>query len=167
MAFQFAYSLDGDGTNVVKDYSLDTPANYGTGGMKRGDLVFLSSGLVRKATAATASGTGLGVAEGGEFLGLAAGGTYAAVDSSFIASSINKTKNPNGVVKVRADKTGCVYKAPLKTGQTATNANIGVAYGIFVDANNDQQVDTTNVSATLVKVIDYTPDGKYVFVQLT
>lgn len=172
MAFTFAYSLDGDGNNVVKDYSLDTLTNYqngtGTNGVKRGDLVFLNAGLVRRAGAATTSGTGLGVLEGGEFTGLVAQGQpYAAVNSSFTASSINTTKNPNGVGKVRADKTSCVYKVPAKSGQTLANANIGVAYGIAVDATGDQTIDTTNTTATLCKVIDYTPDGKYAFVQLT
>jgi hypothetical protein len=168
MAFQFAYDITGDATSVVKDFSLDTAGNYGAGGMKKGDLVTQVSGLVRKATAATTSGTALGVAEGGEFLGLvAAGQPYAATNSSFTASAINTTKNPNGVVKVRNSKATSVFKAPLKAGQTAANANLSVSYGIFVDANNDQQVDLTNTTATLVKVLDYTPDGKYVFVTLT
>lgn len=168
MAFQFAYDLTGDGTSIVKDFSLDTLANYGTGGAKKGDLVYLNAGLVRKATAATASGTSLGILEGQEFLGLVAQGQpYAATNSSFIASAIDTTKNPNGVGKVRNNKATSVFKAPLKAGQTATNANVGTAYGIFVDGNNDQQVDTTNTTATLVKVLDYTPDGKYVFVTLT
>lgn len=168
MAFTFAYDLTGDGTSVVKDFSLDTVANYGTGGVKKGDLVFQNAGLLRKATAATASGTSLGVLEGQEFTGLIAQGQpYAATNSSFTASAINTTKNPNGVGKVRNNKATSVFKAPVKSGQTAANANLSVAYGLFVDANNDQQVDLTNTTATLVKVLDYTPDGKYVFVTLT
>jgi hypothetical protein len=168
MAFQFAYDLTGDGTSVSKDFSLDTAGNYGTGGLKKGDLVTQVSGLVRRATAATASGTSLGVAEGGEFIGLIAQGQpYAAVNSSFTASAINTTKNPNGVVKVRNNKATSVFKAPVKAGQTAANVNLAVSYGIFVDANNDQQVDLTNTTATLAKVLDYTPDGKYVFITLT
>ena len=168
MAFQFAYSLDGDGANVVKDYALDTAGTYGTGGMKKGDLVYLNLGLVRKVQAATAANSSIGVVEGGEFTGLVAQGQpYAAVNSSFIASAINTTKNPNGVTKVRADKTAAVYKVPVKTTQTATNANIGVAYGIYLDANNDQSVDLTVTATAQCKVLDYTPDGKYVFVTLT
>lgn len=168
MAFQFAYDLTGDGTSVVKDFSLDTLANYGTGGLKKGDLVTQVSGLIRKAVAATASGTSLGVAEGGEFTGLVAQGQpFAAANASFIASATNATKNPNGIAKVRNNKATSVFKAPVKAGQTASNANLSVAYGIFVDANQDQQVDLTNTTTTLVKILDYTPDGKYVFVTLT
>lgn len=168
MAFQFAYDLTGDGTSIVKDFPLDTVANYGTGGMKKGDLVFLNAGLARKVTAATASGTSVGVVEGGEFLGLVEQGQpYAAVNSSFTASAVNTTKNPNGVTKVRNSKATSVFKVPVKSGQTAANANINVAYGVFVDPNNDQQVDLTNTTATHCKVLDYTPDGKFVFVQLT
>jgi hypothetical protein len=50
----------------IKDYAFDTVANYkvtagaGTNDMKKGDLVFLSSGLVRRAVAATATGTSFG-----------------------------------------------------------------------------------------------------------
>ena len=168
MAFQFAYDLTGDGTSVVKDFPLDTAGNYGTGGAKKGDLVYQNAALLLKAGAATASGTSLGVLEGQEFLGLIAQGQpYAAVNSSFTASAINTTKNPNGVGKVRNNKATSVFKAPVKSGQTAANANLSVAYGLFVDANNDQQVDLTNTTATLVKVLDFTPDGKYVFVTLT
>lgn len=166
MAFQFAYSLDGDGASVSKDMPLDTLANYGTGGVKRGDLVFQSAGLLRKVQVATASGSAVGVLEGQEFTGMG-GGIYAAVNSSFTASAINTTKNPNGVGKVRNNKSDSVFKVPVKTGQTAANANLGIAYGIFIDANNDQQVDLTNTTNTFCKVLDYTPDGKYVFVQLT
>lgn len=171
MAFVYAYSLDGDGTNVVKDYSLDTVSNYqngtGTNGVTKGDLVFLSGGLLRRAAVATVSGTAIGVLEGQEFIGLVAQGQpYAATNSSFTASSIDTTKNPNGVGKVRVDKSSIVFRVPLKSGQTAANSNIGVAYGISVDASGDQTVDTTNTTTTHVKVIDYTKDGKSVFVQL-
>lgn len=170
MAFQFAYDLTGDATSVVKDFPLDTLANYGTGGQKKGDLVTQVAGLVRKATAATTSGTAIGASEGGEFTGLvAAGQPYAPTNANagFNPNAINSAKNPNGVVKVRNNKATSVFKAPVKVGQTAANANLNVAYGIFVDANQDQQVDLTNTTATLVKVLDYTPDGKYVFVTLT
>jgi hypothetical protein len=167
MAFQFAYDLTGDGTSVVKDFPLDTAGNYGTGGVKRGDLVFQNAGLLRKTLAATATGTSIGVLEGQEFTGLVAQGQpYAAVNSSFIASSINTTKNPNGVGKVRNGKATSVFKVPVKSGQTAANANIGVAYNIFVDANNDQQADLSLTTVPHVKVVDYTPDGKYVFVTI-
>jgi hypothetical protein len=90
MAFQFAYTLDGEAASPVKDYALDTAGNYGTGGVKKGDLVFLNAGLVRKVQAATPANSGLGVIEGQEFLGLVAPGQpYAATNTSFTAQAIN------------------------------------------------------------------------------
>lgn len=170
MAFQFAYSLIGDGTTVVKDYPLDTAGNYGTGGVKKGDLVFLSSGLLRKTLAATATGTSLGVLEGQEFLGLVAQGQpYAATNASLIANAVDTTKNPNGVGKVRPDKATSVYKVPVRQAgakQTADNTDIGKALNIILDGNNDQQVDLNLTTVPHVKVVDYTPDGKYVFVTI-
>jgi hypothetical protein len=167
MAFQYAYSLAGDSTSVIKDYPLDTTANYGTGGAKKGDLVFLSGGKLRRVLAATATGTSLGLLEGQEFTGLVAQGQpYAAANASFVANAVDATKNPNGVGKVRSDKAMGVYKVPVKAGQTAAPANIGVSYNIFVDANNDQQADLSLTTVPHVKVIDYTPDGKFVFVTL-
>ena len=169
MAFQFAYTLDGEAASPVKDFALDTAGNYGTGGVKKGDLVFLSGGLVRKVQAATVANSGLGVIEGQEFLGLVAPGQpYAATNTSFTAQAINTTKNPNGVGKVRADKSSVVYKVPVKSGQTAATANVGTAYGIAVDATTqDQSVDLTVTATAQAKVIDYTTDGKFVYVTLT
>jgi hypothetical protein len=50
MAFQYAYALDGSSTSNIKDYALDTAANYksgaGTNDLKKGDLVVLAAGLV-------------------------------------------------------------------------------------------------------------------------
>jgi uncharacterized membrane protein len=168
MAFQFAYTLDGEAASPVKDFALDSAANYGTGGVKKGDLVFLSGGLVRKVQAATVANSGLGVIEGQEFVGLVAPGQpYAATNTSFTAQAINTTKNPNGVGKVRADKSSVVYKVPVKSGQTAATANVGTAYGIALDGNNDQSVDLTVTATAQAKVIDYTTDGKFVYVTLT
>jgi hypothetical protein len=168
MAFMFAYTLNGDGAGVLKDYPLDTTANYktgaGTNDLKKGDLVFLSSGLLRRATAATATGLGIGVIEGGEFTGLA-GAPYTAVNASQTAQVINTSKNPNGVGKVRSDKTASVYKIPVNSG-VATNANIGLSYQIILDAAGDQKADLTLTTIPVVKVMDYTPDGKFVFVTL-
>jgi uncharacterized membrane protein len=168
MAFQFAYTLDGEAASPVKDFALDSAANYGTGGVKKGDLVFLSGGLVRKVQAATVANSGLGVIEGQEFVGLVAPGQpYAATNTSFTSQAINTTKNPNGVGKVRADKSSVVYKVPVKSGQTAATANVGTAYGIALDGNNDQSVDLTVTATAQAKVIDYTTDGKFVYVTLT
>lgn len=173
MAFQYAYSLDGVANSTVKDYPLDTTANYktgaGTNDMKKGDLVFLSAGLLRRAIATTATGTSLGIVEGGEFLGLAtAGTTYAAAKAGFIDSASDVSRNPNGVGKVRIDKAD-VYRVPVKQAgavQTATNAHLGVTYNIILDALGDQQVDLNLSTVPTVRVIDRSNDGKTVFVTL-
>lgn len=168
MAFEFAYSLNGNLASLVKDLPLDTLTNYqngtGTNGVKRGDLVFLNNGLVRRTGATT--GQAVGVVQGKEFMGLVAQGQeYAATNSSFTAEALNTTKYPNGVVKVSMDH-DAVYRVPVKSSQTATNANIGKSYGIAVDAKGDQTVDLTNTTQTVVKVIDISKDGKTVFVKL-
>jgi hypothetical protein len=169
MAFVFAYTLQGDGADVVTDKPLDTATNYknavGTNGVTKGDLVHLASGLLVRSKNVTTPPKAYGVLEGTEFVGLAAGGTYAAVNSSFNANSINTTRNPNGVGKVRHDP-NAVYKVPLKAGQTATNAMVGVSYGISQDAAGDQTVDTTQTVNVLVKVEDYSADLLSVFVTL-
>jgi hypothetical protein len=171
MAFQYAYALDGSSTSNIKDFPLDTAANYktgaGTNDVKKGDLVFLSGGLLRRATAATATGTSLGVLEGGEFLGLA-GAPYTAVNSSFTASAIDTTKNPNGVGKVHIDKAD-VYRVPVDQTSgtiTATNANVGQTYNILLDAAGDQKVNLNLQTVPTVKIIDFSKDGKTVFVTL-
>lgn len=167
MAFQFAYSLDGSAVSNVKDFPLDTLANYksgaGTNDVKKGDGVLLNAGLIRR-QANVASPKIIGVVEGVEFTGLVAQGQpYAATNSSFTASATDTTRYPNGVVKVRIESDS-VYRIPLKTGQTATNANVGVAYGLSLDAAGDQTVDITNVSNLAVKIVDISKDGKTAFV---
>lgn len=171
MAFQFAYTLGGDSGVAAYDFPLDTAANYktgaGTNDLKKGDLVFLSGGLLRRAIATTGNVT-LGVAEGGGFTGLvAAGQPYAATNSAFTAEVIDTTKNPNGIAKVRTDKT-VVYKVPVQqTGiTTATNAHIGQSYTIALDAAGDQTVDLDVQTTPCVKVLDRSLDGKFVYVTL-
>ena len=168
MGFSFAYAL-GSVTSEVRDYPLDTLTNYqngvGTNGPKQGDLVFLASGLLKR-TKDAATPKAIGVLEGVEFLGLvAAGQPYAATDASITADAINKTKNPNGVGKVRIYE-NVVYSVPVKSGQTLTTANIGVAYGIFQDAAGDQTLDTTNTTNVIAKVVDFSKDGKTAFVTI-
>lgn len=169
MAFQYAYSLDGDGTNVVKDYPMDTVANFPLAKQTKGTLVKLVSGLLQPVGAA--GGSGIGVFEGGEFIGLVASGQpYAATtaNAGVLPNAINTTKNPNGVGKVRNDKTAAVFKVPVRQAgvtQTAANANIGVQYAIILNGN-DQQVDLNTTTTPSVTILDYTPDGKNVFVTL-
>lgn len=164
MAFVFAYSLDGNYANIIKDMPLDTAANFPVADQKKGTLVNQVSGLVRKMGAA--SGTAVGVLEGGEFTGLA-GAPYAATNSSFTAEHVATNKYPNGVGKVRQDKSS-VYRVPVFQGgatQTATNAHIGNVYAINLTAG-DQCVDLNVTATPSVKVVDRTPDGKTLFVTL-
>jgi hypothetical protein len=167
MAFVFAYSLDGDNGKPVTDLPLDTAANYktsGTNGVTKGDLVFQSGGLLRRNGATT--GTAIGVLEDTEFTGLIAQGQpYAATNSSFTASATNTATFPNGIGKVRLDKSN-VYRVPVKSGSTATNANIGVSYAISVDATGDQTVDIATTTTPAVTVRERSADGKFVFVTL-
>lgn len=166
MAFQFVYNLQGDGNNVVKDFPMDTLANFPLADQKKGTLVNQVSGLLRKVGAA--GGAGIGVFEGGEFTGLVAQGQpYAAVNSSFTAEATNTGKNPNGVGKVRIDKNS-VYKVPVyQTGAvvTATNAHLGGSYALNL-SSGDQQVDLNVTATPSVKVLDRSVDGKFVFVTL-
>jgi hypothetical protein len=164
MAFMFAYTLDGDGADIVKDYPLDTVGNFPLAKQTKGTLVKLVSGLLQPVGAA--GGAGVGVMEGTEFTGLVASGQpYAATNASATAYSINATRNPNGVGKVRIDKAAMVFKVPVRQAgavQTATNANIGVGYAILLNGN-DQQIDLNTTTTPSLTVIDYSADGKYVF----
>ena len=169
MAFTFAYTLSGSTTSEVKDFPLDTLVNYqngvGTNGPKQGDLVFLNAGLLKR-TKDAATPKAIGALEGVEFLGLVgAGQPYAATDASITASAIDKTRNPNGVGKVRLYQ-DAVYRVPVKAGQTVANANVGASYGIFQDAAGDQTLDLTNTTNVIAKVLDYSKDGKTAFVLL-
>lgn len=170
MAFQFAYTLAGDSGIALKDLPLDTVANYktgaGTNDMKKGDLVFQSAGLLRRAVATT--GAAVGVVDGGGFTGLVAQGQpYAATNASYTADITNTGLNPNGIAKVRVDKS-VVYRVPVQQTGTlaATNAHLGQSYTIALDANGDQTVDLDVQTTPCVKVIDRSADGKTVFVTL-
>lgn len=171
MAFRFAYSLDGNHANIIKDFPLDTAANYktgaGTNDVKKGDLVFQSGGLLRRNVVTT--GAALGVLEGGEFTGLVASGQpYAAAKSSFTDKATDLAQSPNGVGKVRIDKSS-VYRVPVaQTGavQTATNAHLGTSYAIYLDAAGDQTVNLNVTTTPAVKVVDRSADGKTLFVTL-
>lgn len=162
MALEFAYSLNSEQAGVVKDFQLDTLANYktaGTNGVTKGDAVQLVSGLVRRAAAA-ASPKAFGVVEGVEFTGLAQGGNYAATNASQTASAVTSA---NGIVKVRVDSES-VYRIPVNTGATVV---VGTSYDIVLDAAGDQKIAATTTNPQ-VKVIDTaTKNGvAYAFVTL-
>lgn len=166
MAFSFAKSLDAYPISNIMDFPLDTPTNYiggvGTQGATKGDLVYLSSGLLRR-TQNVATPKAIGIIEGLEFNGLIAQGQpYAAVNTAQTASVTNSTLYPNGMAKVRVESDS-IYRVPLKSGQTATNANIGGQYGIAQGASGDQTVDLTQVTNIVVKVVGFSADAKTVF----
>lgn len=154
MAFEFAYALDGAAISTIKDFPLETLANYksgaGTNDWKKGDLVSLNaSGKIIRTKAADAKA--IGVIEGFEFTGLVAQGQpYAASRASFLDSAQDTTRYPNGVVKVRIESDS-VYRVPV-TGSAPT---LGTAYAIVLDAAGDQKVNQASVTNPLVKVVDY------------
>lgn len=164
MSFVFAYGLDGNSTQSINDMPLDSVENYGEGGPKKGDLVALVDGLLQRATDATDAADVVGVYEGGEFLGLAQGNIYEAVNSSFTFEGINEDKFPNGVGKVRQDKTAAVYKVPVLEDQDALTAGIGDEFGIAI-VDGEQFVDLEAATA-VVKVEDVSLDGEFVYVTL-
>lgn len=164
MAFEFAYALDGSSISTIKDFPLDTlgtaSAGYNVGvantiKARKGDCVFLNAGKLRRQYDVVTP-KAIGVVEGFEFLGLAdAGTTYAATNSSFTFGGIDTVKFPNGVAKVRIE-TDSVYRVSPKNGQTVTAGLIGGSYNIYVDTanNNDQQIDITLSTNSVVKVVD-------------
>jgi hypothetical protein len=167
MAFEVAYSLKGEVLAPAKDFPLDTVANYGTGGAKKGDLVINNGGNLRRAVIASTVASVVGVLVGKEFMGLVAQGQeYAATNASITASALG---NANGTGKVILDKS-VVYRVPVAQAgaiQTATAAHRNATFAIAV-VNNDQQIDLNNTagSTQLVKVVDIAPNGKSVFVTL-
>lgn len=163
----FAYGLDGDSSNSIKDLPLDTLVNYqnavGSNGYKKGDLVYLNAGLLRRSKDIATPPKAIGILEGLEFLGMVGQGQpYAATNASVTADAVNTTKYPNGVGKVRIYN-DAVYRIPLKAAQTATNANIGVSYGIFQNATTgDQQLDLTNTANPQLKVVGFSGNNAFV-----
>jgi hypothetical protein len=59
-----------------------------------------------------------------------------------------------------------VYRVAVNTGQTATNANLGLSYAIAIDAAGNQTVDILTATTPAVKVIERSADGKKLFVTL-
>lgn len=133
MAFVYAYSLS-DEEVTIKDFPLaasTTPA--------RGDIVILnSSGQI--AVAGNNPTTVLGVYEGGSFMGLAQGGTYAA--SAANSNDETNTTNPLGKVRLSGN---AVYRVPY-TGSAPT---VGTKYGNVsaqAPSGANAKIDTTNTA---------------------
>lgn len=173
MALEFAYSLDGSGISNIKDFPLDvqnsSAAGYNNGitscaaPAKKGDLVYLNAGLLRRCYAA-ASLKAIGIVEGLEFLGLAQGGLYAATNANggFAVNAQDITKNPNGVGKVRVESDS-VYRITASGALAA--ANVGVSYGVTVNTTTgDQTLNLADTTNAVLKVIDYVGTTAYVTV---
>jgi hypothetical protein len=176
MALEFARTLDGSDGMQIQDFALDTwavaAAGYNQGitgnsaAPKKGDLVYLSAGKLRRCADA-AGQEPIGIIEGFEFVGLGGPATAtnpvdnSAVNAAFTASVTDTTRYPNGVAKVRTAN-NAVYRIPVVT--TAGLANVGIAYGITVAATGDQSLDLTETTNTVVKVVDYSKDGKTAYV---
>lgn len=155
----WAYSLDSD-KSLIKDFAAavaaDTVATQtnGTAGAytpAKGDIVSLNDQghaclAVRASSYLTATSV-LGVCEGGNFLGLAAGGTWAAT-----AANHNQSTSP--LAKVHISTTD-VYRIDLKSG--ATTPVIGVAHEIYFDATHGAQLDTADAGtgSKIFKVVDF------------
>lgn len=158
MAFEVAYSLQSNVISPAKDIPL-----HGTSTPKKGELVKLVTGLAQKT--ATAGGTSDGVMVGKEFMGLVAQGQeYAAPNAALTNVNIS---NANGTGKVILDK-NIVYRVPVyqggaKDAPVAADRNSTFAINTV---SGDQQVDLNVTTTPSVKVIDWTPDGKFVFVTL-
>lgn len=159
MAFEVAYSLQGDVLSPAKDFPLD--AAYGTPNKAiKGDLVTLTAGLAKRT--ASAGGTATGVLVGREFMGLVPQGQeYAATNASITAANL---ANANGTGKIILDKS-IVYR--VSGSATATKANIGKSYAILTNGTTgDQTVNLALETTPSVKVVDISPDGAKVFVTL-
>lgn len=159
MAIVWASSLDSD-KSVIKDFAVavaaDTVATQtnGTAGAytaAKGDIVSLNDqGRVSKAANAsnylTATSV-LGVCEGGNFLGLAAGGKWA-------ATTVTSNTSSGSIAKVHVSTTD-VYAIDLKSGATAPV--IGVAHEIYFDPTHGAQLDTADAGtgSKIFKVVGY------------
>ena len=169
----WAYSLDSD-KSLIQDFipavSGDTVATQtnGTAGVyapTKYDVVSLNDqGRVCLATQAIPSGktspyldasSVLGVCEGDNFQGLAAGGKYAAV----YASNNDVSKS---VAKVHTSTTD-VYRIDIASGATAPV--IGVTYSMYFDTNHGAQLDTANPSGSsqIFRVIGTNSAGTQAF----
>lgn len=146
MAFQLAYTLDGDSTVVIKDFNAD--ASYTP---HVGDVVKLNASGNVVAAAATDTAV-LGVLHGKNFLGLVSG------------TAVASTNNPGTRAKVSIG-VECVYRVPLKSGATAPT--IGTKYGIAV-VGSDFQLDTSVTTTGAIYVVeDYDSVNKNAFVSIT
>lgn len=142
MAFQFAYTLDGDAPSA-KDFTLDT-----TNTPAIGDCVTLVSGKLQKATSTTTAV--LGAMVGANFVGITSGtGTTGQL--------------PPTIGKVVAD-VEAVYRVDY-VGTTKTSlsqADIGSSFNLS-DAEH-LNLDGTSGSYALFTVVDYDNTNKKAYV---
>jgi hypothetical protein len=134
MAFSYAYSLNGSDAPITIDYTISsgTPA--------LGDcLVIASGGTGGKVSNTTAVASKVGVCVGQNFLGLAAGGTYAAT-----TVGVNQ---PSASAKIIMDP-NAVYRIPWGSGVDASTAVIGNTY--LLTSATDQTLSLTAGGSTYV-----------------
>lgn len=165
MALVFAYGLDGDSPGSLKDFTpaqagdtdaTNTSAAAGVYAAHKGDIVAFND-QNRVAGAVVAATSVIGVCEGGNFLGLATGGTYAATSAM---TGTNSQKS--AIAKVRT-----AYNAVYRINYTGTDPVIGSSHP-FKIVSGDYQLDTADTvgSTKLLKVVDVDTVNKNAFVTI-
>ena len=127
MAFSYAYTLGGGDAPVTVDFPITSAVPA------LGDCFIVASGIATTKVVGGASGTAntatVAVSVGGNFLGLAAGGTLAATTSSIYS--------PSTLTKLILDP-NAVFRIPWSA--SATSATVGSTYEV---ANTTTTADQT------------------------
>ena len=139
MAITYAYSLDnGSGAPIAQDFGITSavPAI--------GDMFIVSNNLATtKAIATTANTAKVSVSVGGNFRGLAQGGTYAATTVGIY--------QPPALTKLIVDPTA-VYRIPWSA--SGASAVIGTAYNLSnATTADDQKLSPSTVSTSYIYFI--------------
>jgi hypothetical protein len=131
MAFTYAYGLDGS-TPQALDFAITSAVPA------LGDLFLVASGIATtKATATTANTAKVAVSVGGNFRGLAQGGTYAATTVGIY--------QPPALTKLIVDP-NAVYRIPWSA--SGTSATVGSTYNLAnTTTTSDQTLNPAAVTA--------------------
>lgn len=137
MAFTYAYGLDGS-TPQALDFAITSAVPA------LGDLFLVASGIATtKATATTANTAKVAVSVGGNFRGLAQGGTYAATTVGIY--------QPPALTKLIVDP-NAVYRIPWAA--SGASATIGTVYNLAnATTADDQKLSPSAVNTTYVSFI--------------
>lgn len=134
MAFTFAYNLT-DESVVIKDFPTATGVTPA-----RGDIVVLNaSGQI--AAAGNNPTAVLGVYEGGSFMGISQGGSYAAA----AANSNDETNQTNPLGKIRVADPTSVYRVPYVGSAPTVGTKYGNTSGA-APAGSGAHIDTANTA---------------------